>query len=130
MTSYLSGFATARRSLTFDQRPRQVDFTMRISGTAETVTVEAEAPLIDTKTSERAETSRPDANRRDGPQNAPRPEEAQQAAPSQNIIDLQRRVAGVLPVPVDVPRTGTAYRFVKPLVLDEETRVTFRYKQR
>ena len=130
VTSYLSGFATARRSLTFDQRPRQVDFTMRISGTAETVTVEAEAPLIDTKTSERAETSRPDANRRDGPQNAPRPEEAQQAAPSQNIIDLQRRVAGVLPVPVDVPRTGTAYRFVKPLVLDEETRVTFRYKQR
>ena len=47
-----------------------------------------------------------------------------------NVIDLQRRVAGVLPVAVNVPRAGTAYRFVKPLVLDEQTRVTFRYKPR
>ncbi len=128
VSSDLAGFASARRTFTFDQRPRQVDFTMRVNALSETVSVEAEAPLIDTKTSEMAVTVRPNANvaQRDAER---RGEEAQQAAP-QNIIDLQRRVAGVLPVAVDVPRAGTAYRFVKPLVLDEETRVTFRYKTR
>ena len=43
---------------------------------------------------------------------------------------MQRKVAGVLPVRVDVPRAGTAYRFVRPLVLNEETSVSFRYKRR
>ena len=51
-------------------------------------------------------------------------------APSQNIEKLQRRVAGVLPVQMDVPRGGKSYRFVRPLVLDEETRITFQYKSR
>jgi hypothetical protein len=50
--------------------------------------------------------------------------------PSQNVIDLQRRTAGVLPVRVDVPRAGTSHRFVKPLVVDQETVVGFRYKRR
>ena len=49
-------------------------------------------------------------------------------AASANVLNLQKRVAGVLPVRVDVPRTGTSYRFVRPLVLDEETKVTFAYK--
>jgi hypothetical protein len=52
----------------------------------------------------------------------------QQTAASPNVTNLQRRVAGVLPVAVDVPRAGNSYRFVRPLVLDEETRVTFTYK--
>ena len=43
---------------------------------------------------------------------------------------MQRKVAGVLPVRVDVPRAGTAYRFVRPLVLSEETSVSFRYKRK
>ena len=55
---------------------------------------------------------------------------AVQQAPPQNIVNLQRKVAGVLPVRVDVPRAGTAYRFVRPLVLNEETSVSFRYKRR
>jgi len=29
-----------------------------------------------------------------------------------------------------VPRTGTLFSFVRPLVLDEETRVTFSYRSR
>ena len=49
-------------------------------------------------------------------------------APSQNVFNLQRRVAGVLPVRIDVPRAGAAYRFVRPLVLDEPTRVSFDYR--
>ena len=52
ISSDMSGFASARRTFTFDQRPRQVDFTMRVNALSETVSVEAEAPLIDTKTSE------------------------------------------------------------------------------
>jgi hypothetical protein len=50
--------------------------------------------------------------------------------PSQNVLNLQRRVAGVLPVHVDVPRSGRSYRFVRPLVLDEETKITFQYKSK
>jgi hypothetical protein len=47
---------------------------------------------------------------------------------SANVLNLQKRVAGVLPVRVDVPRAGNSYRFARALVLDEETKVTFSYK--
>jgi hypothetical protein len=53
-----------------------------------------------------------------------------QTAPSSNVLNLQRRVSGVLPVTINVPRAGNSYRFVRPLVLDEETRVTFTYKSK
>lgn len=49
---------------------------------------------------------------------------------SSNVLSLQQRVAGVLPVRVDVPRDGSSYHFVRPLVLDEETKLTFNYKTR
>ena len=52
----------------------------------------------------------------------------QQSAASANVTSLQLRISGVLPVRVDVPRAGNSYHFVRPLVLDEETRVTFTYK--
>ncbi len=52
------------------------------------------------------------------------------AAPSANVQSLQRRAAGVLPVRIDVPRAGTSHRFLKPLVVDEETVVQFRYPRR
>jgi Carboxypeptidase regulatory-like domain len=55
---------------------------------------------------------------------------AQLNAASQNVFNLQRRVAGILPVRIDVPSSGKSYRFVRPLVLDEETRITFQYKSR
>jgi len=51
-------------------------------------------------------------------------------APSSNVMNLQKRVAGVLPIRVDVPRAGNSYRFVRPLVIDEETKVTFNYGQK
>lgn len=54
--------------------------------------------------------------------------EPQQIAPSSNVFALQRRVAGVLPVRIDIPHAGASYRFARPLVLDEETTVRFRYK--
>jgi len=55
---------------------------------------------------------------------------SQNASASANVMNLQKRVAGVIPVPIDVPRAGTSFSFVRPLVLDEETRVTFTYKSR
>jgi hypothetical protein len=45
-------------------------------------------------------------------------------AASANVFNLQQRVAGVLPVAVDVPRAGTSYRFLRPLVVNEITRAT------
>jgi hypothetical protein len=50
--------------------------------------------------------------------------------PSQNVINLQQRAAGVLPIPVDVPRAGTSHQFVKPLVVDQEAVVMLRYKRK
>jgi hypothetical protein len=49
---------------------------------------------------------------------------------SANVFNLQQRVAGVLPVAVDIPRTGVSYRFLRPLVLNEETKLTFTYKSK
>jgi hypothetical protein len=56
--------------------------------------------------------------------------EKQQMAASVNVTNLQQRVSGILPVRVDVPRAGNSYHFVRPLVLDEETKVTFAYKSK
>jgi len=44
------------------------------------------------------------------------------------VFNLQKRVAGILPVHVDVPRSGKSYRFVRPLVMDEETKISFQYR--
>jgi hypothetical protein len=55
---------------------------------------------------------------------------AQLNAASQNVFNLQRRVAGLLPVAIEVPRSGISYRFVRPLVLEEETRITFNYRSK
>jgi hypothetical protein len=54
----------------------------------------------------------------------------QQSTASSNVLNLQQRVSGVLPVRIDVPRAGNSYNFVRPLVLDEETKVTFTYKSK
>ncbi len=123
-----SGFANVRRSVVFDQRPRQVDMTMRVGALSETVNVTAEAPVIDTRSAETAATIRIDE-----PRNATQaPAKARQAdtTPSLNVQSLQRRASGVLPVRMEVPRAGTSHRFVKPLVIDEATVVSFRYKRR
>ena len=104
----------------------------------ETVSVSAESALVDSKSSARTETVRPNdlvnqsggrgggqVNRESRDQYA-----AQAAAPSANVQSLQRRAAGVLPVRIDVPRAGSSHRFVRPLVVDEETVVQFRYQRR
>jgi hypothetical protein len=134
ITGQLSGFQTVRRSLVYDQRARQVDFQLPLGQLAETVEVRSEAPLFDARSAENSQNFRmnelqtrtgDNAGRRTG-NNA----SLEQLAPSVNVQSLQRRAAGVLPVRIDVPRAGTSHRFLKPLVIDEETVVSFRYKRR
>jgi hypothetical protein len=109
ITAQLSGFQTQRRSFTLDQAPKQVDFMMPMAAVEESVTISANAPGDRTKAREAQKAAEP---------------------PSQNVINLQRRTAGVLPVRVDVPRAGVSHQFVKPLVVDQEAVVTLRYKRR
>jgi len=88
---------------------------MSLGAATETVTVEATNSPLDRRESER---------------NARKIAAQQQTAASVNVTNLQQRVAGVLPVRIDVPRAGNSYHFVRPLVLDEETKVSFTYKSK
>jgi hypothetical protein len=107
VTGQIEGFKRTRRSLGFSGDGQQVDLTMEVGGIVETVTVEARSDAI--------------ANQR---------VRAEADAPSLNVQNLQKKASGVLPIRMDVPRAGTSHRFVKPLVIDEESVVTFRYKRR
>jgi len=125
VTGQMEGFKSARRSLMFDQRPRQADLMLQVGAVQETVTVTAEAPFINTRSSESSETIRMNELKTMQSDTAQRAD-----APSANVQSLQRRAAGVLPIRIEVPRAGTSHRFVKPLVIDEETVVSFRYRRR
>ena len=107
----LAGFHPVETSFEFDGDPRRVDIQLQVQALTEAVTVTAEGAAVDRR-------------------ELPRTMDAIQQAPSQNVVNMQRKVAGVLPVRLDVPRAGTAYRFVRPLVLNEETSVSFRYKRK
>jgi hypothetical protein len=118
VSSAISGFTTVRRSLEFDQRPRQVDFVMTPGGVTESVTAMSEG-----------------GDRRGSEVNVQASAKSQPAQRvenevSLNVQNLQRRASGVLPVRIDVPKAGTSNRFIRPLVVDEETSVTFRYRRR
>jgi carboxypeptidase family protein len=120
------------------QHPTQYRIMMRISSASETIEVTAEAPMIEstqaqvtntfssTTLSNYAAIRDGSDSRKDGDRK--KQQAGAQNGASDNVLNLQKRVAGVLPVRVDVPRTGTSYRFARALVLDEETRVTFSYK--
>lgn len=98
-------------------RPVRMGITLEVAGVSETVTVTNSLDGLE-KDSKRIE-DMVQAQR-----------SANLNAVSQNVFNLQRRVAGILPVRIDVPSSGKSYRFVRPLVLDEETRITFQYKSR
>jgi Carboxypeptidase regulatory-like domain len=113
ITSQLQGFKTSQQQFVNDQVGREFDFAMQTGQVSETVTVNSNT------------TTRDNVIRREL-----RVQELAQAEPSANVQSLQRRAAGVLPIRMEVPRAGTSHRFVKPLVIDEETMVSFRYKRR
>jgi hypothetical protein len=129
--------ATGRASLTVDvlkdgwvrvpndpSRASRHDFRLSVGEATETVEVTSSAPLVETTNA----IVRGRMKDRDKERDEKRAEAFAQNGASSNVFDLQKRVAGVLPVRVDVPRAGNSYRFARALVLDEETRVTFSYK--
>jgi hypothetical protein len=126
VTGQLTGFKSTRRLVQFDQRGQQVDIMLSVGSLSETVTVTADSPLINTQQSGVTFNARDESNT----SNNQREKKVENEAPSVNVQNLQRRASGVLPVRMEVPRAGTSHRFMKPLVIDEETRVTFRYKRR
>jgi carboxypeptidase family protein len=113
------------------------DFKLNLGSTSETVEVTSVAPITETNQSQVTNTFNPGSNS-NGPgfgggsgrkdRDHKKQEALNQNNASANVFDLQKRVAGVLPVRIDVPRAGNSYRFARALVLDEETKVTFTYK--
>ncbi|HKR14986.1 MAG TPA: carboxypeptidase-like regulatory domain-containing protein [Pyrinomonadaceae bacterium] len=97
-------------------RSELIGTTLQVGGVQETVTVTAGANNMTIDGLDRVE------------EQARRSRAAQMQTPSQNVFNLQRRVAGILPVRIEVPRSGKSYRFVRALVLNEETKVSFQYK--
>jgi hypothetical protein len=120
----LAGFNTVRMTFAYQGQSLRADLPMRVGTLTETITVAPETPIRQTHSAARA-TTFTNADRVERLDRA-----AQAVAPSENVINLQRRTSGVLPIRVDVPRAGTSHQFVKLLVLDEETAVTLRYKRR
>jgi hypothetical protein len=98
---------------------------LSVGATTETIEVTATAPQLETSLS-----SVEVLEGRNFSRVSPLAPGAVSQSASANVVNLQKKVAGVLPVPIDVPRAGTSFSFVRPLVLDEETKVTFSYKSR
>jgi hypothetical protein len=108
-------------------RPVPLGFTLPVASTAETVEVTASnLEMSERRSFSNLISLEPGVNLRDAKKAA----ERQQTAASANVYNFQQRISGVLPVRVDVPRAGNSYNFVRPLVLDEETKVTFTYKSK
>jgi hypothetical protein len=122
------GFKTTVLNANYDaNQPATYQVGMSVASTAETVEVTAQAAQVETMNSELSSLPL------HGNSYTPRTPKAPPAAlpnASINVTNLQKLVAGALPVAVDVPRAGTSFSFVRPLVLDEETKVTFSYKVR
>jgi len=112
------GFKTLVRDIDYDAaRPGRYNFRLDVGGVTQTVEVTAAAaPVSIAKESQQIE--------KQARQNAA----LKDVEASPNVMYLQNRVVGVLPIAVNVPREGNSYRFVRPLVVDEETKVTFNYR--
>jgi len=110
------GFKNAQYDLNLQaSKPVRIGSTLEVANATETVTITSGDSVRESRLLE---------------ETAKKKQAAQLNTASQNVFNLQRRVAGILPVAVEVPRSGKSYRFVRPLVLEEETRITFQYKSK
>jgi hypothetical protein len=120
-----TGFKSSSFNLNYDaDQPSLYNFSLSVGAAMETVEVTATALQVETSS------AMVGVNGRNNTKLAQLAPGAVSQNASANVLNLQKRVAGVLPVPIDVPRAGTSFAFVRPLVLDEETKVTFSYKSR
>ena len=101
------------------ENPRGYRIALNVGSVTSTVTVEASTVELNTESSQ----TKDRRHKKEMPAAPP-------ATASANVFNLQQRVAGVLPVAVDVPRAGTSYRFIRPLVVNEETKLNFTYKSK
>jgi len=115
------GFQTISSTISYNAaHPTSYQIRLSVGSVAERVEVTSAAIGVETESSEVS------GHWQKKIKNTPAPP----PPPSANVYNLQQRVAGVLPVAVTIPRDGTSYRFLRPLVLDEETRLSFAYKSR
>jgi hypothetical protein len=122
LTAHAPGFQTMRSTISYDAtNPHAYQIVLNVGSTAQTIAVEAQAITLDTSTAQVG--GHKEKKNKNAP--APPPPPA-----SVNVYNLQQRVAGVLPVAVDIPRAGASYRFLRPLVLNEETKLSFTYKSK
>jgi hypothetical protein len=121
-----TGFKSSTFNLHYDaDQPSLYNFSLSVGAAMETVEVTATSVQLQTENAEVSGIS----GRNVSSLVKLAPGAVSQNA-SANVMNLQKRVAGVLPIPIDVPRAGTSFAFVRPLVLDEETKVTFSYRSR
>lgn len=108
------GFKTIVRTLDHTaQSPSSMTLRLEVANVTETIEI-----------NDARSESRANERLRRQAANSPAPQQSASA----NVLDLQRRLSGVLPVAVSVPRTGNAHYFVRTLVADEETRLSFQYR--
>jgi hypothetical protein len=116
ITASAPGYKQLAGQISYDEtRPATLNYALGAGTVAESVEITSNFSTLDLRTLQR---------------NVRKNAAAQQMAASANVTNLQQRISGVLPVRVDVPRAGNSYHFVRPLVLDEETRVSFTYKSK
>jgi len=120
LSAHSPGFQTMRSTISYDaSNPSAYQIGLNIASTNQTIEATAEGPSINTSMVQLGGGNK----NKNAPPPAPPP-------PSANVYNLQQRVAGVLPVAVDIPRAGASYRFLRPLVLNEETKLSFTYKSK
>jgi hypothetical protein len=120
ITAHAPGFQTMRSAISYEaSNPHAYQIGLNVGAITNSVEVSAEAVTLNTETVQ--------IGGRKEKKNAPAPPPP---SASVNVYNLQQRVAGVLPVAVDIPRAGASYRFLRPLVLNEETKLSFAYKSK
>jgi hypothetical protein len=125
VTATAPGFQNTLLNISYDAaNPHAYRVGLNVGATGNSVTVEASA-LEEMNTERSTISSKDKKHKKELPAAPPPPPTA-----SANVFNLQQRVAGVLPVAVDVPRAGTSYRFIRPLVVNEETKLNFSYKSK
>jgi len=119
ITASALGFRSLRQTLIYDaSNPKAYRFALDVGAISDSVEVRA---IPFETNAEMSTLSSKDKKHKAPP--APPPASA-------NVFNLQQRVAGVLPIAVDVPRAGASYRFLRPLVVNEETKLSFTYKSK
>jgi hypothetical protein len=120
------GFQSLSVPLAYDaSNPHAYRFALNLGLITQSVEVSASSMMLNTASSSTQFSKKQKRDKGAAPM-APAPPPPASA----NVFNLQQRVVGVLPVSVDIPRAGTSYRFLRPLVVNEETNLAFTYKSK